>query len=582
MLKRLTLWFNNMRLIRKFLLILLTAMLMVCAGVLITMRIPYSAYDEQLYKSSAQMITLFADKVQSELNDIESLSFRMLADDVLQKNLTVMKKNPPGTVAWVAAHSEVGDRVAYFGLWSSTAITLQLRTAAGSIFSQAFGNISREFSSDTQMAERAAKALGHNGRAVWLVEEEQEDIPARLFLVREIREMNNFTLDTLATLLFQVDFRSIVERYRQDISQLNSPLSCAIYAGEVCLYASDPWIRGLEDGGDGYVYMQLNGRDYLCVRFTSDNGWRYVTLVDYTGINSTVGDSVRFTMAAMVAVMVLALAVSTWLISTVMNHLKILLNKFDAFAVSGHPVPEEKDPYMTRRDEIGQLHRHFNRMTRDHYEQQRILQEKQMQQLRAQVRPHFLYNTLESIYCLAKDAGNERIATMTNALGKMLRASLNDKRDVVTVAEDLDIARQYMHIQLIRYGDRLTVQYDIPQELMNCRIPAMTLQPLVENAVHHAAEEMMDGCLIRISGRAAADGVDLIVQDNGPGLDEDILEKLESGAIRPEGLGIGMRNIHRRIQYAFSEEYGLRVKSEPGLTRIIIHLPDTRATGSCS
>lgn len=73
-----------------------------------------------------------------------------------------------------------------------------------------------------------------------------------------------------------------------------------------------------------------------------------------------------------------------------------------------------------------------------------------MQQLRAQVRPHFLYNTLESIYCLAKDAGNERIATMTNALGKMLRASLNDKRDVVTVAEDLDIARQYMHIQLIR------------------------------------------------------------------------------------------------------------------------------------
>lgn len=318
-----------MRLIRKFLLILLIAMLMVCAGVLITMRIPYSAYDEQLYKSSAQMITLFADKVQSELNDIESLSFRMLADDVLQKNLTVMKKNPPGTVAWVAAHSEVGDRVAYFGLWSSTAITLQLRTAAGSIFSQAFGNISREFSSDTQMAERAAKALGHNGRAVWLVEEEQEDIPARLFLVREIREMNNFTLDTLATLLFQVDFRSIVERYRQDISQLSSPLSCAIYAGEVCLYASDPWIRGLEDGGDGYVYMQQNGRDYLCVRFTSDNGWRYVTLVDYTGINSTVGDSVRFTMAAMVAVMVLALAVSTWLISTVMNHLKILLNKFD-------------------------------------------------------------------------------------------------------------------------------------------------------------------------------------------------------------------------------------------------------------
>ena len=168
---------------------------------------------------------------------------------------------------------------------------------------------------------------------------------------------------------------------------------------------------------------------------------------------------------------------------------------------------------------------------------------------------------------------------MTDALGKMLRASLSDKRDIVTVAEDLQFTREYLRIQLIRYGDRLRVEYDVGDAFLSCRIPAMTLQPLVENAVHHAAEEMLDTCVIRIGACAVQGGVDVSVEDNGPGIDEDILSKLESGEIRPEGLGIGLRNIHRRVQYAFGPDYGLRVKNERGRTRVIVHLPDTRGAG---
>ena len=104
----------------------------------------------------------------------------------------------------------------------------------------------------------------------------------------------------------------------------------------------------------------------------------------------------------------------------------------------------------------------------------------------------------------------------------------------------------------------------------------MTIQPLVENAIHHAAEKCWTSASFRVSGAATADGVDIIVQDNGPGTDEDILNKLESGEVQPEGLGIGMRNIHKRVQHAFSEQYGLRVCSEEGQTQIIVHLPDTR------
>ena len=231
---------------------------------------------------------------------------------------------------------------------------------------------------------------------------------------------------------------------------------------------------------------------------------------------------------------------------------------------------------------MGRLHRHFDRMARDYhlmmkrnFEQQQLLQEKQMQQLRAQVRPHFLNNVLESIYCLAQQEGNSRIAVMTESLGKMLRSSMNDKRDIVTVEQDLETAKAYIRIQEIRYMERMQVRFDVEKEIKACLVPAMTIQPLVENAVHHAVEEMTDICRILIEGRQEGGEILLTIEDNGPGMDEDILNKLERGEVKAEGMGIGMRNIDQRIKHTFGEKYGLQVSSEPGKTRVTARLPKT-------
>ena len=428
--------------------------------------------------------------------------------------------------------------------------------------------------------ERITAAVNHRGRFVWLTEEGAQ---TRLFLVREIREMQDMDLDTLGCLLIEVDFPALVEQYNHSMAQMGVMPRCAVYNDGLCLYASDAAIQTLGVGEDCYTYMKLDGQPMLCVRYTSSNGMKYVTLVDYSGIRATTLVAVSVTILCILAAVLLTLAVSTGLIDNILNDLQLLLQKFDAFAISGEPITTHNSPYQGRLDEIGDLHRGFDWMTRvwtrvnhEKEEQRHLLQEKQIQQLRAQIRPHFLYNTLESIYCLAQNLEDQRIAVMTNALGKLLRSSLNDKRDVITVSEDLQVTRDYLSIQQIRYGERLQVEYDFPQDILTCRIPAMTIQPLVENAIHHAAEKMLDVCVIRVSGAATADGVDIIVQDNGPGTDEDILNKLESGEVQPEGLGIGMRNIHKRVQHAFSEQYGLRVCSEEGQTQITVHLPDTR------
>ena len=570
-------FWQNLRLRAKFLLILLVGIVPVGIVAIVTLYIPLRAYDRQLYKSSAQMISLFAEQIQDELMNFEDISYRILTDTALQENLSIIKEAAPGTLTWINAQTKVANRVAYYSLWFSNAVSFQLKTSRGNSYNHFF---EASAGSDELTEERITAAVNHRGRFVWLTEEGAQ---TRLFLVREIREMQDMDLDTLGCLLIEVDFPALVEQYNHSMAQMGVMPRCAVYNDGLCLYASDAAIQTLGVGEDCYTYMKLDGQPMLCVRYTSSNGMKYVTLVDYSGIRATTLVAVSVTILCILAAALLTLAVSTGLIDNILNDLQLLLQKFDAFAISGEPITTHNSPYQGRLDEIGDLHRGFDWMTRvwtrvnhEKEEQRHLLQEKQIQQLRAQIRPHFLYNTLESIYCLAQNLEDQRIAVMTNALGKLLRSSLNDKRDVITVSEDLQVTRDYLSIQQIRYGERLQVEYDFPQDILPCRIPAMTIQPLVENAIHHAAEKMLDVCVIRVSGAATADGVDIIVQDNGPGTDEDILNKLESGEVQPEGLGIGMRNIHKRVQHAFSEQYGLRVCSEEGQTQIIVHLPDTR------
>lgn len=571
-------FWQDLHLQGKFLLILLVGIALVGITAIAALLIPLRAYDEQLYESSSQMISLYAEQIKHELKNYEDISYRILTDTSLQTNLAVLKDGSPGTLPWISAQRHVAERVAYYSLWFSNAVSFQLKTARGTSYSHFFTSST---GADELTEARIEAASGRNGRFIWLTEEDGGQ--ARLILVREIREMENMTLDSLGFLLIEVDFPALVEEYSSAMAHMGVEPRCAVYNDGICLYASDEEIRELGQGEDGYLYMKSDGRPVLCVRYTATDGMNYVTFVDYSGIRDTTMAAVAITIVCILAAAVLVVVIGTKLVNSILHHFHVLLQKFDAFAISGQPIADDTSPYRNRLDEIGDLHRGFDWMTREwnrinheKEEQQLLLQEKQIQQLRAQIRPHFLYNTLESIYCLAQSAGDQRIAVMTASLGKLLRASLDDTRDIVTVAEDLQLVHDYLNIQQIRYGERLQIEYDVDDAVLANHIPAMTIQPLVENAIHHAADHMVDRCTIRISGHAAAGGVDITVQDNGPGLDEDILAKLESGEVQPEGLGIGLRNIHKRVQHAFSAEYGLRIKSGGGHTRIIVHLPDTR------
>lgn len=569
----------------KFLLILFVSLLVVALTCFLSFRLPYAAYDAQLHNASVQTLTLFAEKIENELNSFSQLSLQILGDNIIQKNLTIMTRSSSDQASWVNAKQLINDHFYTFVNNYQAARILRIQVNDSSVnFTSTRANRPSGLSSSV-VAQAVAAAREAEGRPCWITVEAPGPT---LLLVRDIREIQDLTLLPMATIIIDVDIGWIVNSCQMKMKAMGVPLSTAIYDDALCLYASDDTITQIHMDRDGYSVFRVNGREMLCTRVTSSQGWQMLSAMPYDEITANIRHASRLSLIIAASAMLLALICGTMLIASLLRHLDVLLKKFDAFAHGAPSAPELEEIYRTRKDEIGRLHRHFDRMTRDYdqivrknYENQLFIQEAQNRQLKAQIRPHFLYNTLQAIYCIAEVNEQTQIADMADALGKMLHASLSDQRDILPVKDDWRIAWEYMRIQLMRYEDHLQVSYEIPPELENTRVPALTLQPLLENAVQHAAEEMTGTCLIRVYAQPSPEGdVDIVVEDNGPGMDEQIIEKLRTGEIKPDGLGIGIRNIHRRIQLSFSDVYGLRIRREEGHTRVYIHVPKEKEENS--
>jgi two-component system sensor histidine kinase YesM len=195
---------------------------------------------------------------------------------------------------------------------------------------------------------------------------------------------------------------------------------------------------------------------------------------------------------------------------------------------------------------------------------QKALHRAELELLRAQINPHFLYNTLDSIVWLAEAKKNDDVVKMVTSLSVFFRNSLGRGQDVITLREEQDQVRSYLEIQKIRYNDILVYDIDISEELLRFAIPKLTLQPLVENAIYHGTKHKRAVGQITIEGREAGETILLYVRDNGTGMSAERLEMLRDGVYGNKHLGLGLVNVHRRIQLYYGDEYGLSFDSIPG------------------
>lgn len=198
--------------------------------------------------------------------------------------------------------------------------------------------------------------------------------------------------------------------------------------------------------------------------------------------------------------------------------------------------------------------------------------------LQAQINPHFLYNTLDSLRWLAKIRNVEEISEIILALENLLRASISKTDQMITIGQELENVRNYLAIQLFRYGNSFSITYEINPQVKDYFTPKLILQPIVENAIYHGVEGLTHG-EIKIYIDTQGENVTMEVSDNGRGINEELASEIMAGKVdsNQRFSGLGIKNVAERIKLNFGPDYGLAITSNnPQGTKVTITIPRLR------
>ena len=234
-------------------------------------------------------------------------------------------------------------------------------------------------------------------------------------------------------------------------------------------------------------------------------------------------------------------------------------------------------------DEIGVLTNTFNNMVREinllmdkNIQIQKEYSKLEFEMLLAQINPHFLFNTLHSIKWMALIDHEDKIAETITSLGTLLTISMNKQAEFIPVSQELDNLKCYINIQKVRYGSAFEIDYDLDEEILDCKIMKLVFQPIVENAIMHNMGKVSQ-LMIHVRGGLEDGKIHVVISDNGCGITP---ERLKTILTTPEEArsaifrGIGVNNVHERIRLKYGEPYGLSIQSEVGRgTEVSILLP---------
>lgn len=319
-------------------------------------------------------------------------------------------------------------------------------------------------------------------------------------------------------------------------------------------------LASLEDGtyvADTVIY---------CVNSIQDSDWRVVG-VSYVDemVNRNVAEMIR--LSCLLAVVVLAAAVLTsWLLFRLLGHplrgLADAMERFEADAdhFTYRPVGGTR--------EVQELSNSFEHMVlriqqlmTTVREEEVNLRKTELKALQAQINPHFLYNTLDSIAWMCEQGRNTDAVKMVHALARLFRISISKGHELIPISKEIEHAESYLQIQKYRYKNQFTYEFQVDPECLDYYCNKITLQPIIENAINHGLDLLVEEG--RITVQVCQDGEDILffVQDNGVGMSEEQLRTILQHDPK-DRTGIGIKNVNDRLKIYFGKQYGLHISSE--------------------
>lgn len=318
------------------------------------------------------------------------------------------------------------------------------------------------------------------------------------------------------------------------------------------------------------------------VKTTDDSAWRIVGVSLTDDLSGEAGKqiviSILISFVCCVLITLLSLAVYSKIVNTPVKSLikamKCFENDADNFSFSGGE--ESVTELKTLSGSFEHMSVRIKNLMDKVRNEEIALRKTELKALQSQINPHFLYNTLDSIQWMCERGKTEEASKMVGALARLFRISISRGHELITIKDEINHVSNYLIIQSFRYKSQFTYSFDIDESLEDYLCNKITLQPLVENAIYHGIDRLVDEGEIKITVKQAEDDENdilMTVADNGVGMTGEQCRKILSKE-RSDSSGIGVKNVNDRLRIYFGEKYGLTIKSELDCgTEITVRLP---------
>jgi len=563
-----------------FLLLLEAAV--ICLVTIALMLNLYYVYIDLVYNESEEVLSLYTLMAENKLAHIENISFEILSNSDIQRNLLLYNNSGNLYDQYIASNNLYTQLFTRWVMDRNLASIKFVFPDGKQIDTPQRRKIDI---SDTETAALFETAYKAGGRCVWTI-----NVAGRntITLHRLINDISGKGFKSQGVLLITIDatylFESAALRSRYD------PEIVAVAGGQI-LYKEPPSLSSKEilnqvESLNGYSIVPKNRGQFLTFALQSEfNGWKFLYIIPkyillndinniyilYAGIFLSIVSMIIFVglkMADSISKPIAKLAQAMQKAENA-NYSTESLSLLPQASIIITEVQELSNDFLNMITKI-------DRLINEDYAKQLLILDMKCRLLQQQINPHFLYNVLDTINWKSIESGNKEISIMVQSLSKLLRNSIR-LPDVVSIKDDIKIVEDYITIQKIRFEERLRFTSEVSAEFFTCRIPRLTLQPIVENCIVHNLEKYSRPCEINITSSISEDVLEICVSDNGCGIDLNIIEKITSGHEVSSSMSIGLKNVHERIKIFFGEKFGIHAENRnPTGTNIIIRLPYTR------
>ena len=535
---------------------------------------------EFIFNQSTELLSSYMHRTDYVIEDADNLLYRIVTSNEIQKSGSRLLKDSeddlPSAYTRQIEITNILEQIRQIVNANKTIVSATYIDEQGNdrnIALTSFISIPNENLKEIDQAAQKA-----NGETIYMDVSDISGTPYTMIMARSIREKHDLSMKHMGTIILYMDvehmFNSVSDNGTLLLSS-NDYVINYLLNNTYDLTAED--IPQLEE--DSYDIVTIKGKTYFIVAPNDSNDlFNYCLVTPYMTMFSYVSNSFFIFVIVYFCFLILAIIFGVHFsnritkdIRSITAHISSITEKnvanveaFDTSALTDHDAIVMAESFNT-------MSSHINELIEDNYKNEILIKETRLRELQAQINPHFLYNTLNSLYWMAKARKNDSASQMVSSLGILLREAISNEQIVVTVSKELDVLSHYFTIQKNRYDNRLETSIKVCPDVENFIIPKFSLQPVVENAITYGLENMLDTCLIEIRICANNDNTLICkIINNGPAPEENLMEKLYSGEIKPKGHGIGLKNIDLRIKAIFGDQYGVSISREDDKTVVML------------